>query len=592
MRSLLGRPIALAALSTILVIACGEDEPSSGAPAPASVRRTRAAATATADGPVCRGTGAHDKHGLVGFQCATCHECGGLMQFSSTYTLPTSGASISGPENVVTVGANGTTCSVACHNVGGLATTQPVDWSAPGPLACSSCHSQGQAGAFPVRSSHGVDSSSATANRAACQNCHDTSRHVSGTVVIQGVGALDPNDPAQVDGACKKCHGGRGTAVAGKTPPLLVGYASADGDFHGARAGTGFGGSLIGYARGAGPLPCVTCHDAHQSSNAFLFASNVNTSPVADATINRAGVGAEALCERCHSGARHAGCNAAGCHTTDPVPGGANKPCFFCHGHEGIVNFKLPTWADHPVPGVAISDPNAYCWHCHTAGWFPAAPEYVAPTVTNVVVTEVTGTSAKVSWTTNEKATSYVEWGVGTPSNVDGNGLLVTQPCGPGVSTPCREVTLTGLAPLTQYAYRVRSSDAMRNATVSQIYTFTTPDPNAPGQPALTPVDDGAVPYPETAVPVTFQWAAVADPNGDPVEYRIQISSNPGFTAPLVFDGPWTPSTTYAKTFTATEWPGATYYWRVQARDAAHDLRSPWSSVDAFGIWWYDPMPY
>jgi predicted CxxxxCH...CXXCH cytochrome family protein len=111
----------------------------------------------------------------------------------------------------------------------------------------------------------------------------------------------------------------------------------------------GFGGELVApFERGQDALPCATCHDFHSSTNAFLLASRVNGVTIAAATVDRAGVGAQALCNACHEGDRHQLCKS--CHreiwTTDgeyswfegapvdPVPDGS--ACFYCHGHEGI----------------------------------------------------------------------------------------------------------------------------------------------------------------------------------------------------------------------------------------------------------------
>ncbi|HEX9108738.1 MAG TPA: cytochrome c3 family protein, partial [Longimicrobiales bacterium] len=82
----------------------------------------------------------------------------------------------------------------------------------------------------------------------------------------------------------------------------------------------GFGGSLLApYDRGQGALPCAACHDFHASTNAFLLAGKVNGVTIPAGTIDRAGVGGQALCNACHEGDRHQVCRS--CHkevwTTD-----------------------------------------------------------------------------------------------------------------------------------------------------------------------------------------------------------------------------------------------------------------------------------
>ena len=98
-----------------------------------------------------------------------------------------------------------------------------------------------------------------------------------------------------------------------------------------------------------------------------------------------------------------------------------------------------------------------------------------APTISARTATNITGTSATITWTTNEAATSQVEYGLttsyGSMTAID--PTLVT----------AHSVTITGLAPNTTYNWRVRSKDAAGNETVSANSTFTTaaaPDTTTP----------------------------------------------------------------------------------------------------------------
>lgn len=80
--------------------------------------------------------------------------------------------------------------------------------------------------------------------------------------------------------------------------------------------------------------------------------------------------------------------------------------------------------------------------------------------------------SAVITWTTNEPATSQVEYGLNTDygSLTDLDSNLVTS----------HSVTITGLVPETLYHYRVRSQDANGNEAISIDHTFTT-HPLEPG---------------------------------------------------------------------------------------------------------------
>ena len=553
-----------------LTLACRGNQPD-GQQGVAPVDATsRSYAATAATPPVCGGTGAHDRHMAIPLTCQSCHPCGGVFGVPVDLVLP-GGTSASGQ---VTHTTSGTTCSVGCHAPFG-GTPQPISWTAVGPLACTSCHTQSAAGTTP-RSSHGSDDSSNLANRAACQGCHVTDQHLSGHVRITGADGVTidftPANSGQVDSACLACHSGNGRLLAGRTPPLLIAYSSPTGDFHGSRAGTGWGGTLKApYVRGQAALPCVTCHDAHASTNAFLFAPKVNGVTVPASVIDRAGVGAENLCASCHQGQRHQGC--VDCHGVDPAPAG--NACFSCHGHEGIVNFEFPDYGGDPHPGSASG-----CGHCHSDGWLKP-PEYAAPVIlaSPPVGVAVTSTAATITWTTNEPATSYVEYGIAEPTIVKGDPALVTS----------HAVTLSGLSQSATYTFRVRTSDAMRNLTISQLGTFMTASPNAPPAPTLVP--QGVVETPDPSTFVTFQWSPVTTPLHNPVQYRLVVDHNASFTSPVIDTG-WITGTSWSAVLPGVLGAEVRYYWHVQARDATLNLPSPWSSTDLLIVVQYDPYGF
>lgn len=89
-----------------------------------------------------------------------------------------------------------------------------------------------------------------------------------------------------------------------------------------------------------------------------------------------------------------------------------------------------------------------------------------APTISARTATNITGNSAQITWTTNEPATSRVEYGLTTSygSSTTLDPTLLT----------AHSVALTVLAPNTTYNYRVRSVDAAGNETISANSTFKT----------------------------------------------------------------------------------------------------------------------
>lgn len=100
-----------------------------------------------------------------------------------------------------------------------------------------------------------------------------------------------------------------------------------------------------------------------------------------------------------------------------------------------------------------------------------------APVISNIVVTS-TANTATVTWTTDEAATSIVDYGL-TPS-------LGSQASVAGLATS-HSVTLTGLTPATTYSYQVTSADASNNTSSSEIQSFTTTPAGAPTLSGIAP---------------------------------------------------------------------------------------------------------
>jgi lysophospholipase L1-like esterase len=98
-----------------------------------------------------------------------------------------------------------------------------------------------------------------------------------------------------------------------------------------------------------------------------------------------------------------------------------------------------------------------------------------APTISAVISSNITDHSAKISWTTNEPSSSQVEYGLTTSY-----GSLT--PADPALITT-HALTMSGLAPSTNYKYRVRSRDVAGNEKVgsnNSITTLASPDTSPP----------------------------------------------------------------------------------------------------------------
>ena len=104
------------------------------------------------------------------------------------------------------------------------------------------------------------------------------------------------------------------------------------------------------------------------------------------------------------------------------------------------------------------------------------APDTTAPVISSISAGSITSSAATVTWTTNEAATSRVEYGTSTSygsfSSLDSS--LVTS----------HTVTLSGLTPATVYYFRVLSNDQAGNQATSTGSTFTTQNAPQPDTPA------------------------------------------------------------------------------------------------------------
>ncbi|MBI2542608.1 MAG: hypothetical protein HYW24_00255 [Candidatus Aenigmarchaeota archaeon] len=88
-----------------------------------------------------------------------------------------------------------------------------------------------------------------------------------------------------------------------------------------------------------------------------------------------------------------------------------------------------------------------------------------APSISSISASSITNESAAISWTTDESATSELEYGKDTNyGSVGSNSTLKTS----------HKFTLTGLSSSTTYHYRVKSKDVSNNQGVSGDNTFTT----------------------------------------------------------------------------------------------------------------------
>jgi outer membrane lipoprotein-sorting protein len=136
----------------------------------------------------------------------------------------------------------------------------------------------------------------------------------------------------------------------------------------------------------------------------------------------------------------------------------------------------------------------------------------------------ITETSTVITWTTNEPATSQVEYGLttnyGSTTTLDEN--LVTS----------HSVSLSDLAAGTTYHYRVKSKDASENERTSGDYTFVTA---SPGEPTMPGTYSYSMDYWDTAGDAMSMFMQVKEGVGLRVDYTVITPEE--MTIIFIYDG-------------------------------------------------------
>ena len=215
-------------------------------------------------------------------------------------------------------------------------------------------------------------------------------------------------------------------------------------------------------------------------------------------------------------------------------------------------NVKTP-WAVYP-PISLTAGPSA--------GSFTAAGSNVQATIT---------------WSTNIPSSSRVDYGLTVAY-----GSVVTN----SSQVLDHATTLQNLTNHSTYHYSMTSSasDGQQLASGDNVFYVSAP-PSVP-----VPIATASSILCAATCTQTVQWNASTDPDGGPVQYHLQASTDYWFNT-VNYDSGWISGTSAAASGLTTN---AYYYWRVQARDgnhtAAQDPASAWSPISFFYL--YDDRPY
>jgi hypothetical protein len=168
----------------------------------------------------------------------------------------------------------------------------------------------------------------------------------------------------------------------------------------------------------------------------------------------------------------------------------------------GSVGFQVRAGSQASrLPVVAIDDFLARQLPTTGRPRVSAVAKRRGPTIVSIEASNVTRTTADITWSLDQSATGQVEYGT-----TRSYGTRSTKETSFDYSTHVQR--LSDLRPGTTYHYRVRSEDRSGRTTVSSDRTFTTQSTSTPADPA-TPT---ATPTPRPADPVTPTATATPRP--------------------------------------------------------------------------------
>lgn len=181
-----------------------------------------------------------------------------------------------------------------------------------------------------------------------------------------------------------------------------------------------------------------------------------------------------------------------------------------------------------------------------------------------------------IGWTTDENATSYVDYG-STPAygTTVGNDSLVKS----------HAVRLSGLTTGNTYYYRIRTTDALGNE--SQVTGSFVAKSGTPKLHSIGNLEQEA----NYTFTIDFGWDPTIDPDANPVTYDIQISQASNFSSIYnqLLD---TSATNWLTTVTHVgDSVPNTWYWRVRSKDSYGSI-SDWSTGSFQTLAWSCPILY
>jgi hypothetical protein len=244
------------------------------------------------------------------------------------------------------------------------------------------------------------------------------------------------------------------------------------------------------------------------------------------------------------------------------------------YGSATAVNNTLVTSHSQSLSGLASSTTYHYrvksadgSNNLATSGDFTfittAAPDTTPPVISGVTASNLTSSSATITWATNEASTTQVEYGLTTSygSATAVNNTLVTS----------HSQGLSGLTASTTYHYRAKSADASNNLAMSGDVTFTTTsvaDTTPPGDPqSFTAVSGNQQ--------IMLSWVNPPDPDFVGVRVRYRTDRFPVGINDGTLLGDFAGQTNAQMTTTQTGLlNGVTYYYSASSYDFSGNYQS------------------
>jgi nitrogen fixation protein FixH len=184
----------------------------------------------------------------------------------------------------------------------------------------------------------------------------------------------------------------------------------------------------------------------------------------------------------------------------------------------------------------------------YTTAATSSSPDVTPPVISNIA-SSTTGTTATITWTTDEAATSTLEY--------DTTIFYDTQVSN-GVATTTHSATLTGLTSSTLHHFRINVWDTSGNYATSTDKTFTTAVVD------VTPPTISSIASSTSATAATITWTT-----NEASDSQVEYGPTSSYTASTTLDS--TATTTHSVSITGLS-AATTYHFRVLTKDPSTNL--------------------